>query len=299
MRRFAALALLPLVAAQAPAPAPPKKLTPNDVVNSAPRSAWVRIPAEDLLVMTLDGGGRVVVQLAPDFAPAHVANIRKLALSTYWQGASVYRVQDNYVAQWGLGEIERALPAGVVERPAHEYWREGASLQLTALGSTDPYASQGAGFSKGWPVARYGDGNVSLTHCYAMVGVARGLAPDTGSGGELYAIIGHAPRQLDRNIAIVGRVVQGIELLSSLPRGTEALGFYKKGTVAKPISSIALASALPEASRPAFEYLDERSPAFATYLKLRANRDDDFYRTPAGGVDLCNAPVPVRVVPAG
>ena len=48
--------------------------------------------------------------------------------------------------------------------------------------------------------------------------------PDTGTGGELYAIIGHAPRQLDRNIALVGRVVQGIEQMSSLPRGTEALG---------------------------------------------------------------------------
>lgn len=298
MRRLAALALLPLVAAQAPAPEPPKKLTPNDVVSAAPRSAWVQIPAEDLLVMTLEGGGRVVVQLAPDFAPAHVDNIRKLALSTYWQGASVYRVQDNYVAQWGLGEIERALPAGVVERPAHEYWREGAGLQLAPLGSADPYARRGAGFSKGWPVALYDDGTASLTHCYGMVGVARGLAPDTGSGGELYAIIGHAPRQLDRNIAIVGRVVQGIELLSSLPRGTEALGFYKKGTVAKPIASITLASALPEASRPAFEYLDEQSPAFASYLKLRANRDDDFYRTAAGGVDLCNAPMPVRPAPA-
>lgn len=299
MRRLAALALMPLIAAQQPTPSPPKKLTPNDVVSAAPRSAWRSIPPEDLLVVTLEGGGRVIVQLAPDFAPVHVDNIRKLALSAYWQGAAVYRVQDNYVAQWGIGDVERPLPAGAVERPPHEYWREGATLSVTPLGSTDPYASSGVGFAKGWPVARYRDGNVSLTHCYGMVGVARGLAPDTGTGAELYAIIGHAPRQLDRNIAIVGRVVQGIELLSSLSRGTEALGFYKQGTVAKPIVGVTLASDLPLADRPAFEYLDERSPSFATYSKLRANRDDDFYRTPAGGVDLCNVQVPVRPVPAG
>lgn len=297
MRRLAALALIPLVAAAQPAAQPPKKLTPNDVISSAPASAWRKIPTEDLLVITLDGGGRVIIQLAPAFAPVHVDNIRKFALGGYWRGAAVYRVQDNYVAQWGLGEVERALPAGVVARPPHEYWMAAASVQLTPLGSPDPYAAS-VGFAKGWPVARHANGTISLTHCYGHVGVARGLAPDTGSGGELYAIIGHAPRQLDRNIAIVGRVVLGIELLSSLPRGTEALGFYKQGSVAKPIADVTLASAMPAADRPAFEYLDETSPAFATYLKVRANRDDDFYRTPAGGVDLCNVNVPVRPVPA-
>ena len=56
---------------------------------------------------------------------------------------------------------------------------------------------------------------------------ARGLHPQTGSGSELYAIIGHAPRHLDRNIAIVGRVIDGIEHLSSLPRGSGTLGFYE------------------------------------------------------------------------
>ena len=279
-----------------PAPAPPKKLTPNDVVAAAPASEWRAIPAEDLLVMTLEGGGRVVVQLAPAFAPVHVANIRKMATGGYWQGANVYRVQDNYVAQWGLGDVERAFPAGVVARPPHEYWRSPAGLGITPLGSPDPYSSS-AGFAGGWPVAVYKDGNASLTHCYGAVGVARDLHPDTGSGGELYAIIGHAPRQLDRNIAIVGRVIEGIERLSSLPRGSETMGFYKEGSVAKPISAMTLASALPEAERPSFEYLDETSPAFASYLRLRANRDDDFYRVAAGGVDLCNVQVPVRPAP--
>lgn len=248
--------------------------------------------------MTFEDGGRVVIQLAPDFAPVHVSNIRRFALSDYWNGAAVYRVQDNYVAQWGIGDLERPFPAGTVERPPHEYWIDRASLRWTPLGSPDSYASLEAGFAKGWPVARYRNGSASLTHCYGYVGVARGLAPDTGVGGELYAIIGHAPRQLDRNIAIVGRVVQGIELLSSLLRGTEALGFYKEGTVAKRITNVTLASNMAAEDRPEFEYLNEQSSAFAKYRDIRANRDDDFYRMPAGGVDLCNVPVPVRPVAA-
>ncbi len=109
MKRHLPLLLLALTAAAPPAP---KKLTPNDIVAAAPAPDWRAIPAEDLLVMTLAGGGRVVVQLAPAFAPIHVANIRKMALGSYWQGAAVYRVQDNYVAQWGINETKRDLRRG-------------------------------------------------------------------------------------------------------------------------------------------------------------------------------------------
>ena len=76
--------------------APPKKLlTPNDIVAQSPASAWKTIPAEDLMVMDLANGGRIVVQLAPEFAPVHVANIRALARGNYWQGSTIYRVQEN------------------------------------------------------------------------------------------------------------------------------------------------------------------------------------------------------------
>jgi len=291
MKRHLPLLLLALTAA-----APPKKLTPTDAVNAAPAAAWRTIPAEDLLVMTLDGGGRVVIQLAPAFAPVHVANIRKFAAADYWQGAAVYRVQDNYVAQWGINEAKRALSAGAVAKPPHEYTRPARGLAFTPLGSPDPYAKS-VGFSRGWPVALYKDGSASLTHCYGTVGVGRDLHPDTGTGGELYAAIGHGPRQLDRNIAIVGRVISGIEQLSALPRGSEAMGFYKEGSVARAISGISLASAMPASRRPSFQYLDTASPSFARYLRIRKNRDDDFYRVAAGGVDLCNVPVPVRPTP--
>jgi len=274
---------------------PAKKLpTPNDIVAQAPASAWKTIPAEDLLVMDLATGGRVVIQLAPRFAPVHVANIRALARGAYWNGATVYRVQDDYVAQWGLNESDKPWPAGVTAKPPAEYSRSLKDLTVRPLGSPDPYAPA-AGFSDGWPIAYSPKaGWADLAHCYASVGVGRDLSPDTGTGGELYAVIGHAPRQLDRNIALVGRVVDGIDRLSSLPRGTEALGFYKDKSSYVPIASIRLASDMPAAERPAYQYMDTASASFASYLKLRANRHDDFYIRPAGGVDLCNVQVPVR-----
>jgi peptidylprolyl isomerase len=278
--------------------APPAKLpTPNDIVAQAPASAWKAIPADDLLVVDLANGGRVVVQLAPAFAPVHVANIKALARAGYWNGASVYRLQDNYVAQWGLNESDKPWPTGVTPKPPAEYTRALKGLSITPLGSTDPYAP-GAGFADGWPVAYSARGGwADLAHCYASVGVGRDLSPDTGTGGELYAVIGHAPRQLDRNIAVVGRVVEGIDRLSSLPRGTEALGFYKDKAQYAPIARIRLASEMAVRDRPSYEVMDTRSPTFARYLKVRANRHDDFYIRPAGGVDLCNVQVPVRKKP--
>lgn len=158
-------------------------------------------------------------------------------------------------------------------------------------------------FFRGWPLsmtAREGTpSNYASVHCYGMVGVGRGMSPDTGSGAELYTVIGHAPRHLDRNIALVGRVVEGIEHLSSLPRGTGPLGFYETPDERTSITAIRLASDLPAAEQPRMEYLSTESASFARYAEARANRRDPFFNIPAGGADVCNIPVPVRRVRVG
>jgi peptidylprolyl isomerase len=89
-----------------------------------------------------------------------------------------------------------------------------------------------------------------------------------------------------------------MDRLSALPRGTEALGFYKNESMHVPISAVRLGSEIPARARPAFQYMDTQSASFGAYLKARANRKDDFFIRPAGGVDLCNAAVPVRKKPA-
>jgi peptidylprolyl isomerase len=175
---------------------------------------------------------------------------------------------------------------------------------ILANGLVDSY-SQAALFDNGWPLAtNAGDATEGEpatawpVHCYGMVGVGRGISPDTGSGAELYTVIGHAPRHLDRNIALVGRIVDGMEHLSSLPRGSGDLGFYTTEEADKrtPIMSIRVANDLPEAERPSFEYLSTEGETFARYADARANRRDPFFIMPAGGADICNIPVPVRRV---
>ncbi len=131
-------------------------------------------------------------------------------------------------------------------------------------------------------------------HCYGMVGVGRDMPPNTGTGAELYTVIGHAPRHLDRNIALVGRVIEGIEHLSSLPRGTGALGFYETPEERTAIVSVRIGSEV--GGLPAYEYLSTESQSFARYADARANRRDAFFIRPTGGADVCNIPVPVRRV---
>ncbi len=294
MHRMMPLAAFALMGAAQPNREPPKLATPGDVLAASTKSEWATIPADRLLVIDLASGGRVIVQLAPEFAPVHVANIQALARANYWDGAKIYRVQDNYVAQWGNNDSEKALPPGVVKVPPAEYHRALKGLTIVPLGSPDAYAPA-AGYVHGWPVAYDPkNGTANLTHCYGSVGVGRDLSPDTGLGGELYAAIGHAPRHLDRNIAVIGRVISGIEAMSSLPRGTEALGFYKDRAQDVPIAKVRLASSIEGKDRPQFEYLRETSGTFGRWLKVKKNRRDAFYIRPAGGVDLCNAPVPVR-----
>jgi peptidylprolyl isomerase len=164
----------------------------------------------------------------------------------------------------------------------------------------DVYAA-GVMWYRGFPLATdakvRGAGHVWPVHCYGSVGVGRNLSPDTGSGAELYAVIGHAPRHLDRNIAVVGRVIEGMEHLSSLPRGTGDLGFYTDAAQRTPITSIRLASEVPAAERPHFAYLSSTGTTWPRYLAARQNREPPFFTRPAGAADVCNIPVPIRAVP--
>lgn len=280
-------------------PAPVQGATePSAVIAASTAADWRAIDPENLLIMELRDGAVVAIELAPEFAPVHIANIRAFARGGWWNGASIYRMQDNYVAQWGNGDAENPLPQGVTRTPPAEYDRALEGLVLRPLGFPDSYAPM-VGHADGWPVGYDPErGRAWLTHCYASVGVGRDLAPDTGTGGELYAVIGHAPRHLDLNIATVGRVIEGIAALSARPRGTEALGFYAQPSQNIPIARVRIASDIPAAERPVYEVLRSDTEAFSAFVTGRANRGGTFFNRPAGGVDLCNVNVPVRRRPA-
>jgi peptidylprolyl isomerase len=285
---LAALALVTAPAAVS-APAP---VTPTSILAAASAADWVDIDPGDLLVIDLARGGRVVIALADAFAPVHIANMRTLARAHWYDGLAIERVQDGYVTQWGDPDGKKPSPPGLTQPTPAEYTRPATGLPFAALPYPDTFAER-VGFSGPFPVAE-GGGEAWLTHCYGMVGVGRDLNPDTGTGAELYAVIGQSPRGLDRNIAVVGRVVAGMDLLAALPRGTAELGFYATPAERTPIRQVRIAADLPTADQPHFQALKETSDTFRAWVHVRANRQDTFFLRPAGAIDVCNAMPPIR-----
>jgi cyclophilin family peptidyl-prolyl cis-trans isomerase len=294
----AAFGLLALTAA-----ADTSKPTPTakELIAKSKPDEWRTPDPANLLYMQLPQG-RVVIELAPDFTPLHAQNIRTLVREHYFDGLAIIRVQDNFVTQWGdpndddsgdkskiksLGNAKATLPP--------EYTRTiDPKLPWTPLPDGDVYAPQ-VGFTEGFPAARDpATGQEWLTHCYGMVGVGRDIPPDSGNGNSLYVVIGQAPRGLDRNLAIAGRVIEGMPYLSGLPRGTGALGFYTQASQRTPIISVRLASDLPPGEREKLQVLRTDSATFAAIVDAKRNRHDAFYTVPAGKIDVCNIDIPVR-----
>ena len=294
-----ALAAATAASAQLSTPAPPR--TMDEILAAAPAEHWRTPDPDHLLVMTLDSG-RVVIELAPDYAPEHAANLRTLTSEGYFDGLTINRAQDNFVVQWGDADGEdpaKAKPLGSANAklPAEFDTAIRDELPFTRLPDVDGWAPE-VGFDRGFPVARDpAKGRQWLAHCYATVGAGRGNAPDSSNGTELYVVIGQAPRQLDLNITTVGRVIDGVHRLSALPRSLAPGGFYAQPALRTPIRRIALASALPESARPHLQVLSTESATFTALVEARRNRADAWYLRKAGHIDLCNVPIPVREAP--
>jgi peptidylprolyl isomerase len=281
-----------LVFLSAAAPAARRPSMPEVLAATSPAD-WRPLDLDNTLYVELPAG-RVVIEMTPRFAPLHVANIKTLARAGYFDSLSIIRVQDNYVVQWGDPDNRHPIPAGIGKVAPEFDSPIPAGMPFTPLPDGDVYAPQ-VGFSGGFPAARSTELNRAwLAHCYGMVGVGRDLDVQSGSGAELYVVIGHAPRHLDRNVALVGRVVKGMELLSGLPRGSAAMGFYTKTEAPLPIKSIRVAADVPAAQRTNLEVIRTDSAAFTALIESRRNRPEDFFKVAAGRIDLCNVPIAVR-----
>lgn len=294
------VAMTVLTSAAHAADAPAKPVTSTDIIAASKPSDWHALDPQQTLYLDLPQG-RVVIELAPAFAPNHVKNIKTLVTEKYFDGLQILRAQDNYVVQWGdphgdaraedkdkpksIGSAKRTLKAEFTIPQDH--------VPFVPLPDRDGYAPQ-SGFSGDFAAARDPKADTAwLTHCYGTVGVGRDMDADSGGGTELYAVIGGA-RWLDRNITVVGRVVQGMEILSSMPRGGGAMGFYEKPDERTTIKSVQLAADVPESQRVKLEVMKTDTPTFTALIESRRNRRDEWYKVPSNYIDVCGITIPVR-----
>jgi peptidylprolyl isomerase len=262
------------------------------VLATSTAADWRPLDPQNTLYVELPAG-RVIIELAPQFAPHHVANIQALAREGYYDGVAIVRSQDNYVVQWADPDGKRPIK-NAQHTLAAEFERTARGVPFTPLVDPDTYAPE-IGFSDGFPTARDPKfGRTWLVHCYGMVGAGRDNDVDSGGGTELYVVTGSPPRHLDRNVTLVGRVMQGMDMLAALPRGTGAMGFYEKPEQRLPIKSVRVAADLPASQRTELEVLRTDTPTFTAYVEARRNRREEWFKVPAGHVDVCNVPIVAR-----
>ncbi|HEY4449876.1 MAG TPA: peptidylprolyl isomerase [Steroidobacteraceae bacterium] len=300
-RRAAGCAVMLLCAAAALAAGPAQTVhrppTAAEVLAASTAADWRALDPQNTLYLELPAG-RVVIELMPQFAPNHVANVLALTRGRYFDGLSIVRSQDNYVVQWDDPDGKKSV--GAAHRTlAAEFERPLRGVLVTRLPDPDTYAAE-VGFVDDFPVAADpASGRAWLVHCYGMVGAGRDSDVDSGGGTELYVVIGQAPRHLDRNVTLLGRVVSGMERLSVMPRGTGPMGRYEHVEQYVPITSVRVAADVPAAQRTYLEVLRTDTATFTAYLEARRNRHEDWFKVPAGRVDVCNVPVPVRPAVGG
>ncbi len=299
---FGFLTVISQVAFAQPTPTatPSKPTSTADLVAASKPSDW-RTPEPKNLLYLETAQGRVVIELSPEYAPKHVERIRGLAKEKYWDGLAILRVQDGYVVQWGdpnaenpelkkkAKSVKDILPPELeIDTPKKIAFRE--------LPDRDVYTDF-VGMTNGMAAGRDKDQKKTwLLHCYGALGVGRDMKPESGEGTELYVVIGHAPRHLDRNVAVVGHVLMGMEFLSSLPRGHGPLGFYDPAKGEKPvqIKSIRLASEVPSKERVNLEVLRTDSELFGQLIEIRRTLPNDWFVFKTGHADACNYAIPVR-----
>lgn len=269
----------------------------QDLLKDSPAADWRALDPDNTMYVDLPAG-RVVIELAPAFAPENVAQVRKLVREKYFDGSFVIRVQDNYVVQWARPETDELAKKMSSVKVKPEFLRKvDPNVVFTKLSDPDTYAPE-VGFSGGFAAAHDPKrGETWLVHCYGSVGVGRDNDADSGNGAELYAVIGQSPRHLDRNITLVGRVVRGIELMSVMPRGPGAMGFYDKPADYIPIRSVRLAADVAPGERLPLEALRTDSATFKSWIASRATRKEGWFKEPVGHIGVCNVPLPVRLKP--
>jgi cyclophilin family peptidyl-prolyl cis-trans isomerase len=245
--------------------------------------------SDNTAILQLDDG-LVIIELNPAFAPETVDQFKRLSREGFYDGQSFYRVIDGFVAQGGDGSdmgVANAEPT--IKAEFEREWS--AQSAFVSVQQPDLFAPE-TGFIDGSPVARDSEsGKVWLVHCPGAVAMARLDDPDSSST-DFYIVIGQAPRYLDRNLNIFGRVVYGMEIMQRLRRGLSSNGgVIDDAKERSAIRTVRIAADIPAGERPKVEVIDTNSEEFQSILDARRNRDAEFfYHQPPPVLDVCQIP---------
>ena len=255
---------------------------------------WREVDPDRLAFMELQEG-LVVIELNPMFAPKTVKQFTELADRGFYDGLGFYRVIDGFVAQGGDGsDLGERSEIPLLDAEFEIDWPE--EVNWTPVQAPDLFAEQ-TGFIDGFAVARDpGEGTAWLTHCPGVVAMARNEGPDS-SRTDFYIVIGQAPRYLDRNMNVFGRVIHGMDAVQRIRRGKPAdNGIITDDAASSRIRSLRTGSAIAEDSLLKAVVPDTGDKSFTSMLDDRRKRKQKFFHNaPPRVLDVCQVPVSGRV----
>lgn len=262
-----------------------------------PEEAWRSVDQDRLLYIETDHG-MIVVELAPEFAPNHVARMRELAGERFYDFLVWHRVIDGFMAQGGGS---RANPGHAADIPPLEaeftIRRSGepavSELQDRVVNPREIPQMAKAGFWNGFHAGTQtaalagitGDGRVQswLLHCRGAAAMARTSDPNSALS-QFYITTG-SPDHLNATYTVWGRVRHGIQAVDAIRVGS---AMEDPDFTPDIIRSMRVGSELPAEAQIGVEVIDTGSEAFAGYL--------DTLRDAQGNLpDICEITVPTRI----
>ncbi|MGE0409261.1 MAG: peptidylprolyl isomerase [Amphiplicatus sp.] len=265
-----------------------KAPTPYDIVAKAPAEAWRPIDLENTLLMDLPQG-EVVIEMRPDFAPRHVAQIKALVRQGFYNGLHFHRVIEGFVAQGGDPKGDGTGGSTLPNIPA-EFVRDTHAAPNFAVIGRDRLAAR-VGFIDGVPVAAQPESLRAFktdrevlvwgAHCPGVMSMARATPPDSANS-QFFLVIGDARTSLDRRYSVWGWIVDDFENTRRIARGDPP----ERPT---PIIRVRVAADVPDAEKPKVEVMKTDSAAFKAYIEAAGYVKDGFVR------NMCNVKPPRRV----
>lgn len=265
-----------------------------EIVRTAPDDHWRQIPPDQLLLIDTSEG-TITVMLSSALAQDHVVQARVLAREGYYQGLSFYRVIENFVAQGGdhTGDVDKGSAKKTLEAEFEE------PLPETAVFKEFPYKdgyAASVGYIESMPAGRdESTGSAWLAHCTGAF--AYGRENDQNSASTEFYITLQPQRYLDRNLTVLGRVIDGMGLVQAAPRGVidgdpETDDFPQRLM----LTGMRIVADLPKDEQPRWRILDDQSASFAEMIRARGARPDPFFYYRPNHVNLCQVPIPVETI---
>ncbi|MBQ4814317.1 peptidylprolyl isomerase [Pseudoalteromonas luteoviolacea] len=259
--------------------------SPSEIMNAATQSNWRDVDKENILRITLETG-HVYVELNERLAPNHVNNIKLLAREQFYNGLSIYRFVEGFVAQGGDQTDTKIPQQGKKRLDAELSFKTQSRLPITALDGSDGYAIR-TGFLDGFAVGQNRNATKTwMTHCTGAFAMARGN--EINSGGTEFYITLSPQRYLDRNITVFGRVLEGMEHVQKLQRQPTS------GRAYNPILSVDVLADLSGEDSTQFEVFDTSTQLFQELIAARTNRPEPWFKFTPNYADVCSVAVPTR-----